>query len=244
MDLAGIIRGHRTPVLKQTDARTIAPMTAARLYLTFAQEQLAAATGAEVSGSMALHALGKLHGTLAAEHGSHVRMVEPKGMVFFQASLLVCPENHMAANDLGVLLANCGDYKTAEVVLKRSLSIQMQPTGWKNLARVYQHLGQVPLARRAAELSAKAGRRQTAGRKTQTAATGDRRVTWVDADAFARAGRETGPGPRPALAAGKPSPKTASPETATPENSKQATSSVKSVVDRWFPWASPQKKRN
>ena len=66
---------------------------------------------------MALHALGKLHAALAQKKGSLVVAPESKAMVFYQAALLVYPNNYMAANDLGVLLAQCGQlYRRASNV--------------------------------------------------------------------------------------------------------------------------------
>ena len=65
LDLAAIVGGHRTPVLKTAQTDRLTPRTALSTYFTFAQEQLAAAAGREVAGSMALHALGKLHVALS-----------------------------------------------------------------------------------------------------------------------------------------------------------------------------------
>ena len=60
IDLPGVVAAHATPVLK-SGAENVTPMTALKRYFTFAQEQFAAAADHEVAGSMALHALGKLH---------------------------------------------------------------------------------------------------------------------------------------------------------------------------------------
>ena len=64
LDLPALVAAHATPVLKGHTAK-LTPLTALRRYHTFAQEQLAAAAGREIAGSMALHALGKLHAALA-----------------------------------------------------------------------------------------------------------------------------------------------------------------------------------
>ncbi len=91
LDLPGIIAAHATPVLKD-DAAKVTSLTALKCYFTFAQEQFAAAAGREVAGSMALHALGKLHDALAQKKGSPVVAPESKAMVFYQAALLVVPQ--------------------------------------------------------------------------------------------------------------------------------------------------------
>ena len=61
LDLPTIVASHRTPVLKNTAMENLVPLVALKSYFTFAQEQLSAAAGHEVAGSMALYALGKLH---------------------------------------------------------------------------------------------------------------------------------------------------------------------------------------
>ena len=53
---------------------------------------------------MALYALGKLHAAAARQRNLDLPAAEPKAVVFYQASLLVCPQNYMSANDLGVVL--------------------------------------------------------------------------------------------------------------------------------------------
>ena len=75
-------------------------------------------------------------------------------MVCYQAALIVYPKNYMAANDLGVLLARCGDFNSSPVMLEHSLSLSQQPETWSNLAVVYQQLGQTTLAARAGRESA------------------------------------------------------------------------------------------
>ena len=121
LDLPGIIASHVTPVLKDADKASVTTLTAMKKYLTFAQEQLAQAAGNEVAGSMALHALGKLHEELAKGKGPGAKAAGPKAMVFYQASLSVCPQNFMAANDLGVMLARNGNYEDACKMLEHSL---------------------------------------------------------------------------------------------------------------------------
>ncbi|OHB68664.1 MAG: hypothetical protein A2V70_07060 [Planctomycetes bacterium RBG_13_63_9] len=191
LDLGDIIAGHGTPVLKDVDTQRLTPLSALRCYFTFAQEQLAAAAGREVAGSMALHALGKVHGALARHKVGDVVAAEPKAMVFFQAALLVYPGNYMAANDLGVLLANSGEYPEARTMLVRSLSICSQSAGWLNLAVVHEQLGEFELARVAREQFATTRRAEIARWRRLNDAS-QRRVDWVDSDTFARTKAERG----------------------------------------------------
>lgn len=100
---------------------------------TDARQRLAAALGEEFAGSMALYGLGKLHAAMAADCGETTPQAGAHAVTFYQASLLVCPRNYMAANDLAVLLAEAGRYEDARAVLEHSLSLHPHPDGWKNL---------------------------------------------------------------------------------------------------------------
>jgi len=183
-DLPRIIGAHTTPVLK-TEAANVTSMTALKCYFTFAQEQFAAAAGHEVAGSMALHALGKLHDAMAQKKSGPVPAAEPKAMVYYQAAMLAYPKNFMAANDLGVLLARCGNYTEARAMLEHSLSLSPQSVTWHSLAVVYGQMGQTALARRADQQAATLQQAETARRRTSLG-TADNSVQWVDPQTFAQ----------------------------------------------------------
>jgi hypothetical protein len=194
LDVGSIVSGHRTAVLKGA-TEGVTPLVALRCYLTFSQEQLAAAVGGEVAGSMALHALGKLHAALAEQRQLHILAAEAKAVAFFQAALLAAPENHMAANDLGVLLARAGEYPAARRMLEHSLTIASDPTCWHNLAVVYQRLGDTPRAAWAQQQAELARRGGTSAGQITTAS--GQTVRWVDPLTFARSAGElptVGPG--------------------------------------------------
>jgi polysaccharide export outer membrane protein len=164
LDLAVIIRGHRTPVLKQTDLNGLTPMLALKAYFTYAQERLAAAVAGEVAGSMALHGLGKLHASIARNPAIDLAAAEPKAVTFFQAALLVYPRNLMAANDLGVLLARAGNWQGARQVFEHAVAVNPQSVSWRNLATVYQQLGDPPMAMRARQMADAVTRQEMARR--------------------------------------------------------------------------------
>jgi hypothetical protein len=176
-------------VLKD-NASQMTPLTALRCYHTFAQEQFAAAAGREMAGSMALHALGKLHTALAQKKAATIVASESKAMVFYQAAILVYPKNYMAANDLGVLLAQCGRYNDARAMLQRSVALCPQSTGWRNLSVVYRQLGETALAQRAAAQSEQF-RQSELARRQASPATANGLVQWVDPQAFARSATNT-----------------------------------------------------
>jgi tetratricopeptide (TPR) repeat protein len=214
LDVPGLIGRHRTPVLKDVDTRTVSPMLALRCYFTFAQEQFAAAARHEVAGSMALHAMGKLHAAYARHKTIRVGAAEPKAMTFYQAAMLVFPRNYMAANDLGVLLAQAGAWPEARAAFEHSLSICRQSAGWQNLAVVCQQLGQTELARRA-NWQAETTRRAEAARAAGVSVAAQQSVRWVDPRAFAQAAGDVPAVPQAEVAA--------EPRTVPPPSAKWAT---------------------
>jgi tetratricopeptide (TPR) repeat protein len=154
LDLGGIIARHQTPVLKQVSASALTPLAAFQAYLVFGQERLATAVGREVAGSMALHGLGKLHLAMAKSQVEIIPTDRAKAVLFYQAALTVWPQNYMAANDLGVALAQGGRYDAARATLEQSVLMRPQAAGLHNLSVVYDGESEgsstcpVPAARR------------------------------------------------------------------------------------------------
>jgi tetratricopeptide (TPR) repeat protein len=134
---------------------------------------------------------------LAKGKGPSVKAAGPKAIVFYQASLKVFPQNFMAANDLGVMLARNGNYKDACRMLEHSCSLNRQPTVLNNLAMVYERLGANDKARQALQQVSIAMQTQQSGRQQKLAGSGDQ-VLWVDENTFAGAKSP------PAIAQGTP----------------------------------------
>lgn len=200
INIPTIVAGHVTPVLKADDG-TVTPMTAMKRYFTFAQEQFTLAAGREIAGSMALHSLGKLHSAMAHKKSSLAGAAEPKAMVCFQAALLVYPQNYMSANDLGVLLARCGDYANARAMLERSLAMSQQSATCRNLAVVYRQLGQGSLSSRADRCAMMLQQTELMRRRT-VLGTSHESVAWIDSRTFATTSANT---PSSPTAAPRPS---------------------------------------
>jgi hypothetical protein len=186
LDVADVIRGHRTPVLKGAYVAGLAPVSVMKCYFTYAQEQLASAAGTEIAGSMALRGLGKLYAALADSAGDG-QAAATRAVVFYQAALLVCQQNHLAANDLGVLLARCGNYHEALVMLQHSLAICPEDVTWHNLSVVYRQLGRSDWAQRARSQSEAVRRARPARRRRASQGTPGS-LQWVDPHTFARTG--------------------------------------------------------
>jgi tetratricopeptide (TPR) repeat protein len=144
-----LVRGHRTPVLKDADLERLTALQAMQGYYTFAQEQFAVAAGRRPAASAALYGLGKLHMALPASPAGGPARDLPKAMVYHQAALLADPRNHLAANELGVLLARYEQWEEAKLVLLHGLSVHPLPQTWHNLAEVHQRRGETSLASQA-----------------------------------------------------------------------------------------------
>ncbi len=95
---------------------------------------------------MALRSLGKLHAAMAEKGSSEIALPEAKAITFFQAALLVCPRNYLAANDLGVLLAHKNDYQAARVAFEHSARVCPCAENLGNLSAVYRQLGDLRAA--------------------------------------------------------------------------------------------------
>jgi tetratricopeptide (TPR) repeat protein len=186
LDMPAIVGSHRTELLKRASTEELRPLAALQRYLTFTQEQLSVAAGHEVAGSIALCALGKLHAAMAAQRSLDVVAAEPKAVAFFQASLLVEPQNYMAANELGVFRARCGDYAEARRMLEYSTAVHRTALGLNNLAAVYEQMGDRTLAESARQ-QAEAAARSEAGVPGNVPRPANSLVQWVAPAVMAQA---------------------------------------------------------
>jgi tetratricopeptide (TPR) repeat protein len=198
LNLKNLVGGHRTPVLKDADLARLTPLQAMQQYYTFAQEQFAAAGERRPAASLALYGLGKLHMVMAEKPGAGAAMDLPKAMVYHQAAMLVDPQNHLAANELGVLLARFEQWEEAKRVLLQSVAVNPLPQTWHNLAVVHDRLGETTLATQARFESEQLRRQNPAA---ATAGAGPN-VRWLSADEFAA----TGERPTAAPASAPPAP--------------------------------------
>jgi tetratricopeptide (TPR) repeat protein len=134
-----VASSHRTPAF--TDEPTKLPREAVALYHRYAEEQLGRSVAGERAGSMALYGLGKIHNRLANESEAELRQ-QRKALVMFRAALVAGPENYLAANEIGVLLARSGHAVEAATMFRRAIDITPTSVGYHNLAHVERKLGQ------------------------------------------------------------------------------------------------------
>lgn len=178
--VADITAIHKTPILRlATEQQTINPIDALQQYYAYAQEQLAFAVGNEPVAAQALVILGRLQRFIAEPN----RPSDPCAITLFQAALMVDDSNHVAANELGVLLARYGQLHYAKDVLEISAKSASLPETWNNLAVVYGQLGE-----HAAAEWAKQHVQERANDADFCQHTGTSRVQWVNAETFATSG--------------------------------------------------------
>jgi tetratricopeptide (TPR) repeat protein len=127
------------------------PMEAVDTYLRYAQEQLSIAAGGEIAGSMALHGLGKLY---AGRKGAELDISGSQAIACFKSATFVCPQNYLAQNDLGVLLARTGRAGKACQVFEKSITLTPRPETMANLAAVYTSIGRKAEAQQIASILA------------------------------------------------------------------------------------------
>ncbi|REJ69595.1 MAG: hypothetical protein DWQ31_03755 [Planctomycetota bacterium] len=153
IDVATLVAGHRTGVLKDRVLDTAAPqvsLTEARQqYHRYAADQLSIAGSNVPVASLALYGLGKVRAVQAAQRPTLVKVHTPAAMTFYRAAANVDGRNFRATNELGVLVARQGNYEEARALLQQSAAANGSPTAWQNLAHVHERLGEVALAQQA-----------------------------------------------------------------------------------------------
>jgi tetratricopeptide (TPR) repeat protein len=188
INLAQLTATHQTPVLKGIDVSRMTRAEALQRYHTYATQQLAFAGGRSAIASAALYGLGRSECVTTAGASGRNPLGAPNAMALYQAALLVDPQNYMASNELGVLMARYGDLDSAANQLTHSLSIKPQMETWHNLAAVYRRMGQTEKADQAEREREKlqaAPHNTVASAKDSTDLGARAPIQWVDNDAFA-----------------------------------------------------------
>jgi hypothetical protein len=157
---------------------------------------------------MALGALGKLHATMAEKGNSEMPLPEAKAITFYQAAVLVCPRNYIAANDLGVLRAHKCDYASARVALEHSVAVCRTAENLKNLSVVYRRLGVPQLADLAAQDAESVKAAEVARLKSGNLSAGGA-VQWVGPEALPAPSAQWADVPARPAATAAPAPATA-----------------------------------
>ena len=183
LHLENVVISHRTPVLKHAKLESMTAIAAMQQYYAFAQEQFVNAVKDSRAASLALYGLGKLQSPTAGPHDA------ARAMFYYQAALAIDPQNHLAANELGVLFAAHEQWEDAKRVFLQSIRTYPLPQTWHNLAVVHERLGERDLAALARNelvaLTQKSGRHVTS--------VGGPMVHWVTPNEFAMTGETHSP---------------------------------------------------
>ncbi len=140
-DPISVASSHVTPILKEARPGSITRLQALQLYYSYATTQFAAAVGGIPEAANAIYYLGRLQPFLGGSVERNALLAEPKALALEQAALSVDPRNYRAANELGVLLARCGQYEPARKAFLYSASLERHPEIFQNLAYVYGQMG-------------------------------------------------------------------------------------------------------
>jgi tetratricopeptide (TPR) repeat protein len=139
LDVQIVASSHRTPVLRE-QTEPILPHRAVELYHTYAEGQLAQAVGGAQAGSMALHGLGKIFALLAVRNDDDALLTQ-RAAAMYTAALTARRDNHLAANELGVLLCRSGRPAEAMRLFERTIDAEPSALAYHNLAVAQRKLG-------------------------------------------------------------------------------------------------------
>jgi tetratricopeptide (TPR) repeat protein len=221
LDLPAMIAAHRTPACKLSVPPS--QLAALQAYFDYAGQQLSRAAAGNPVASQALTGLGKTY--TSGKDASSYRLANAKAMVFHQAAISADPGNHLAANELGVLLGKFGQWQQAKQAFILSLRKQTDPATWQNLAAAHARLGEQELASLALQERALLLRNKLPN--AYSGVDGSATVRWVDPKAFGGPPEEAQLAVQPKAGAGVPSPARAS---STPRTAQ------KSDAWSWLPW--------
>jgi hypothetical protein len=133
-----VASSHRTSVL--SEAEDVSPFEAVAMYHSFAETQLKEAVAGEQAGSMALYGLGTIYARLAQRNDDDVQLTRG-AITMYSAALSACPNNHLAANELGVLICRSGRAEEATTLFQRTIDFAPSAVAYHNLAMAQQRLG-------------------------------------------------------------------------------------------------------
>ena len=196
IDTLALAAGHQTPMLRdasllQDRSKWTLPHEAIAMYHRYAERKLGAATGGEQSGSMVLYGLGKIYQQLAARHDTMPQALR-KSLTMYRGAVLAHPQNHLAANEAGVLLARAGRFEQALPLLEQAVQLAQSSVTHQNLAYVYAKRGAAHLAQ-SHEYKAQQLAMQEKARGQLSA---ERGIAWMSPQEFNR--RSGGASARPA----------------------------------------------
>ena len=166
-DVRSVATGHATPVLRNAQA-PVDSIQAVQAYYAFAEDRLTYASRGLPGASLAYYGLAR---TMLVP-GNNLSHAAGKSALLHRVALAIAPQNVLAANELGVLLAQHGQLGDAAMLFRHCVEIDATPENWRNLAAVYARNGDEVASRSAlaaGETLAMQERRMAEARATSTA---------------------------------------------------------------------------
>jgi hypothetical protein len=156
-EIRQIAAGHKTPVLKGAAARAADSIQAVQAYYAFAEERFTYAGRGLPGASLAHYGLAR---TLVVP-GTQVAQAAGKSALLQRVAVAIAPQNALARNELGVLLAEHGQLDEAERLFRQSLATSETPETWRNLAVVHARKGDRPASQAALAAADKLAAKET-----------------------------------------------------------------------------------
>ncbi|MGI9455473.1 MAG: hypothetical protein ACR2NU_02875 [Aeoliella sp.] len=186
VDTLTLAAGHQTPMLREPSvlkdkAKWTLPHEAIAMYHRYAERKLAAAVTEEQAGSMALYGLGKIYQQLA-ERRDDVPQAMRKSLTMYRGAVRAHGENHLAANEAGVLLARAGRYEQALPLLERAVELSNSSVTHQNLAFVHEKRGVAHLA----HAHQREARKLATVEKSRGQLSAERGIAWMSPQEFNR----------------------------------------------------------
>ena len=140
--LRRIILSHETPVLKQADVTSLAPLAAAQHYRLYAEQKLVESAQGHPWASEVLYTLGRAYQAQAdATQDSSKNALRWRAVSCYRSACSISPRNHLASNQLGYVMLQMD--RPADARASLLTSIQSRPTlaAFENLVEAARRLG-------------------------------------------------------------------------------------------------------
>ncbi|HVT28168.1 MAG TPA: hypothetical protein VHE81_09140, partial [Lacipirellulaceae bacterium] len=143
-DVRHVAADHVTSVLNG-ETRPVDAIEAVQRYYAFAQARLTASCKELPGASLAFYGLARTY----VEPGMHTAHAAAKAVLLHRVALEIAPQNVLARNELGVLLAQHGQFAESEQLFRQCIATSPRPESWQNLSVVYAHEGDLTDSRAA-----------------------------------------------------------------------------------------------
>ncbi len=145
--LRRIILSHETPVLKDADVDSLAPMAAAQHYRKYAESKLVEASQGHPWASDVIYALGRSYQSQSETAADGTAMpLRWRAITMYQSARQIAPNNAVAANQLGFVLLQMDRPAEAREALIASLHSAMSVSALENMIEASRRLNDVAMS--------------------------------------------------------------------------------------------------